>query len=70
MKTTSENTLLTPHQVTDRYGIAEKTLANWRWMGRGPKFVKTSPGKGGKVLYRESVVEAWLDRHTVQTTPG
>jgi hypothetical protein len=68
MKTTADSTLITPHVAADELGVAEQTLANWRWQGTGPKFVKTSPGKAGKVLYRRKDIEAWLDRHTVQTS--
>jgi hypothetical protein len=69
-KTGRTEGLLSPLQVHDEYGIAEKTLANWRWKRIGPEFVKTSPGKGGKVLYRRSAVEAWFDRQTVSTAPS
>jgi predicted DNA-binding transcriptional regulator AlpA len=70
MSTKSDSNLVTPHVAAEELGIAEQTLANWRWQGTGPKFVKTSPGKGGKVLYRRRDIEAWLDRRTVQTSPG
>lgn len=62
--------LLTPSEVAAEYGIAEQTLANWRWMRRGPDFVKTSPGRGGRVIYRRSAIEKWLNQHTVQTAPA
>lgn len=62
--------LLTPAEVEAEYGIATQTLANWRWMRIGPEFVKTAPGKGGRVKYRRSSVERWLDQHTVSTAPG
>lgn len=52
--------LLTPRQVEAEYGFAEKTLANWRWMGRGPKYSKLSPGKGGPVRYLREDIESWL----------
>jgi len=37
--------------------VAEGTLANWRWRGIGPRWIKV----GGLVRYRESDVEEWLD---------
>lgn len=61
--------LMTPHEVSVETGIAEQTLANWRWQRSGPEFVKTSPGRGGRVLYRRSAVDRWLDQKTVQTVP-
>jgi hypothetical protein len=62
--------VLSPQQVETEYEIAQQTLANWRWKGIGPEYVKTSPGKGGRVKYRRTAIEAWLDRHTVRTASG
>lgn len=59
--------LLTPKQVQSEYGVSAKTLANYRWQGIGPCYVKAHPGKYGRVKYRRSAVEAWLDGQTVQT---
>ncbi|MBU5944916.1 AlpA family transcriptional regulator [Streptomyces sp. PAM3C] len=59
--------LLTPRQVQGEYGFTQQTLANWRWMGTGPAYIKTSPGRGGRIKYRRSAIEAWLDAQTVQT---
>lgn len=58
--------LLTPKQVHADYGFSPQTLANWRWMGLGPAFIKTTPGKGGRIKYRRSAIEQWLDAQTVQ----
>jgi len=62
--------LLTTSDVADEFGIAAQTLANWRWQGIGPRFVKTSPGRGGRVKYRRSDIDAWLNQHTVSTAPS
>ena len=37
------------------------TLAHWRSEGRGPKYIKV----GGKVAYRGSDLNEWLDAQTV-----
>ncbi|WP_405924747.1 helix-turn-helix transcriptional regulator [Streptomyces sp. NBC_00035] len=58
--------MLTPKQVEAEYGVAAKTLANYRWQGIGPSYVKTNPSKYGRVKYRRSAVEAWLNAQTVQ----
>lgn len=58
--------LLTPREVHAAYGFHPQTLANWRWMGMGPDFVKTTPGKSGRIKYRRSAIEAWLSAQTVQ----
>lgn len=60
--------MLTPKQVETEYGVAAKTLANYRWQGIGPSYTKTHPGKYGRVKYRRSTIEAWLNAQTVQ--PG
>jgi hypothetical protein len=48
---------LTPQQVMDRYQgrIALQTLANWRYQGIGPQYVKL----GGKVLYPVEALIEW-----------
>ncbi|MDX3516233.1 helix-turn-helix domain-containing protein [Streptomyces caniscabiei] len=58
--------LLTPKQVQAEYGFSPGTLANWRWAGIGPAFIKT-PGVSGRIKYKRSVFEAWLDAQTVDT---
>lgn len=60
--------LLTPKQVEAEYGFHARTLAQWRWMDIGPAYIKQSPGRGGRIKYKRSVIEAWLDALTV--TPG
>lgn len=45
---------LTPDELSTRWNIAAKTLANWRSMGRGPAYSKI----GRVILYPlEEVVE-------------
>jgi len=58
--------LLSPRQVHDEYGFAPQTLANWRWQGIGPAFIKTTAGRSGRIRYRRSDIEAYLDSQTVQ----
>lgn len=45
-------------------GITEKTLANWRCEGNGPKFVKI----GGKVAYFEKDLIAFLESRRFSST--
>jgi Helix-turn-helix domain len=59
--------LLTPKQVHDEYGFTPQTLANWRWMGLGPAYIKTTPSRAGRVKYRRSAIEQWLSEQTVTT---
>lgn len=48
--------LLTPAQVATYLQVSEKTLANWRYLRRGPDFVKV----GRDIRYRETELERWL----------
>ncbi|MGV4889251.1 helix-turn-helix transcriptional regulator [Streptomyces viridosporus] len=62
----NEDPLLTPRQVHEQYGFSPQTLANWRWSNLGPDYVKTSPGRSGRVKYRRSAIESWLNAQTVK----
>jgi hypothetical protein len=53
-----------PSEVAPVLGTTEAGLAQQRYRGRGPKFVKV----GRKVLYRWSDVRAYLDANTCQRT--
>lgn len=59
--------LLTPKQVHGMYGFQPRTLAQWRWIGIGPDYIKQSPGRGGRIKYKRSAIEAWLNERTVRT---
>ena len=39
--------------LAKRWQISPRTLEQWRWQGRGPRFLKL----GGRVIYRLSDVE-------------
>lgn len=38
-----------------RWRISPRTLERWRWLGRGPRYLKL----GGRVVYRVEDVEAF-----------
>jgi len=59
--------LLTPKDVQADYGFSPQTLANWRWTGQGPEYIKQTPGRGGRIKYRRGAIEAWLEAQTVKT---
>jgi predicted DNA-binding transcriptional regulator AlpA len=42
--------------VAARFNITLGVLYNWRWQGRGPKYVKI----GRACYYRESAIREWL----------
>jgi hypothetical protein len=41
--------------LADRWRMSPRTLERWRWVGRGPRFLKV----GGRCLYRVKDVEAF-----------
>ena len=54
--------LIKPEDLAKRLGTSAGVLANWRYMGQGPKFIKVVKS----IRYRASDVEAWLDANTHQ----
>jgi excisionase family DNA binding protein len=48
--------LMTPRQLSDYLGVPAGTLANWRYQGHGPPYVKV----GRHVRYRSDDVDLWL----------
>ena len=54
----------TPPEVAEYLHTTTATLAQDRYKGTGPKFIK----HGSRVLYRWSDVLEWLDRNTIERT--
>lgn len=55
--------LLYQRDVAEMTGIPIATLKYWRQDNRGPRSFRLSdgPGRAGRVVYRRSDVEAWID---------
>ena len=49
--------LFTPTELSAVLDVPVGTLANWRYLGRGPRFVRI----GRHVRYRSEDLRAWLD---------
>jgi hypothetical protein len=60
-----EDTLLTPNALAKRWGIKPNTLKQWRWNGKGSKFIKI----GGRALYRLTDVEDFEREHLCDFRP-
>lgn len=58
------NDLLNAAQLAEKLGNKVGTLAYWRYMGQGPKFIKV----GRSVRYRLADVDAWLNEQTRSQT--
>ncbi|MYW66275.1 DNA-binding protein [Streptomyces sp. SID8379] len=58
---------LSPKQVADEYPLlgTVAALAERRWRGDGPTYIKTAEGRSGRVFYRRTEIEKWLDSATV-----
>jgi Helix-turn-helix domain len=57
---------LTQEQLADRWHMSPRTLEQWRWLGKGPRFLKI----GARVLYDESVIEYYEQSQVCQNTSG
>jgi hypothetical protein len=55
--------MLTTEQLAARWGIAPKTLRNWRHTGGGPRAVKHGTARGAPVRYPLAEVERWETDH-------
>lgn len=64
MRTTLDTDLGLPKEVAPVLKTDVQGLAQMRYRGTGPKFIKV----GSRVLYRWSDVNAYLDANTVQRT--
>lgn len=54
--------LLDREQAAEELGVATSTMDHWRSSKTGPRYVKV----GGLVRYRESDLEAYIERQTVE----
>ncbi len=53
--------MMNQRELSDSIGVAERTIAQWRYLGRGPKYHKL----GGHVRYDPAEVQAWIEENTV-----
>lgn len=56
--------LMTAEDTGSYLHVHPRTLANWRVLGRGPRYVRV----GKTPYYRPADVEEWLDRHSFDHT--
>ena len=42
-------------ELANRWRLSPRTLERWRWLGRGPQYLKI----GGRVVYRLADIEAY-----------
>ncbi len=56
--------LITPDTLAERWSITKTTLSQWRWNGRGPKYLKL----GRRVMYRIQDIEEFEDQKVRRDT--
>ena len=59
-------TKITQDQLARRWHISPRTLEQWRWLGKGRRFLKI----GARVLYRDEDVEDYEVAQLCQNTSG
>lgn len=52
--------------LADRSLVSPRTLEQWRWQGRGPRYMKI----GGRVVYRQQDIEAFEAANLHANTVG
>ncbi len=57
---------LTQEQLASRWHVSPRTLEQWRWLGKGPKFLKI----GARVVYDELDIEEFEQAQRCQNTCG
>lgn len=60
-----ETEWVTSGEVSRRLGIPESTLAQWRYLGRGPRYAKF----GKHVRYLTADVESWESAQVIEPGP-
>ena len=61
---------LQEQDLAKRLNLSRRTLQNWRSIGKGPRFLKLSPGRGGRVRYRLEDVLAWEQARATDCCEG
>jgi predicted DNA-binding transcriptional regulator AlpA len=56
--------LLTPKQLAVLLAVNENTLAKWRLIGDGPKFIRVQRS----IRYADNDVDQWLEQRKFQST--
>lgn len=60
---------MTPVELGERLGYSPATLAMWRVLGKGPRYIKFGETQQARVRYSEADVAAWEEAH-LQTNTG
>jgi hypothetical protein len=61
---------LTASQLAERIGYSAATLAAWRCIGKGPRFVKFGVSQQARIRYPVAEVEAWEAAQEIHQNTG
>lgn len=61
----SEQKYLTSQELADRLRTTREVIANWRFAGKGPRYINVG---GRKVLYALNDVSEWEDKNKKRST--
>lgn len=66
MTTQKVEQVLSPYDLVARWQhrVSARTLANWRSLSTGPRYIKL----GGRIIYKLSSIEEFEDNRTVSGT--
>jgi len=59
-----ERKYLSPKEISEKFGIPQGTLTQWRHLGKGPAYFKL----GRKVRYALDDFEEWLKHQRILTS--
>lgn len=62
--TTDQQPTFTAKEAAHYLRVADSTLANWRYLGTGPSFVRLGGGRG-KIIYRREDLDTFLASNLV-----
>lgn len=54
-----------PDMAARYTGYSRQTMAQWRYLGKGPKYLRPTPRT---IIYRKSDLDAWLSASLVDPT--
>ena len=61
-----QSNLITTRDLSRRWNLTSSTLTQWRWYGKGPKYLKI----GGRILYRIEDIIAFEEQQLRSNTIG
>lgn len=54
--------MVKPEQAAAMIGVTAGTLKTWRWLGKGPNYMKIGTDRQSRVRYDVEDVLAWIER--------